>query len=45
MLRLAYLPEGPAMVGPMCCSPERAGLEVRFADLRIGDPIPRDLHL
>jgi uncharacterized protein len=47
MLRLAYLPEGaaPVMVGPMCCSPERAGLEVRFAGFRIGDPIPRDLHL
>jgi uncharacterized protein len=47
MLRLAYLPEraAPALVGPMCCSPERAGLEARFSDFRIGDPIPRDLHL
>ena len=46
MLRLAYLPErAAALVGPMCCSPERAGLEVRFADFRIGDPMPRDLHL
>jgi hypothetical protein len=45
MLRLAYLPErAAALVGPMCCSPERAGLEVRFADFRIGEPIPRDLH-
>ena len=35
----------PALVGPMCCSPERAGLEVRFADFRIGDPIARDLHV
>ena len=34
-LRLAYLPEGPAAVGPMCCSPERAGFEAWFADLRI----------
>jgi regulation of enolase protein 1 (concanavalin A-like superfamily) len=46
MLRLAYLPErAAALVGPMCCSPERAGLEVRFADFRIADPIARDLHL
>ena len=45
MLRLAYLPErATALVGPMCCSPERAGLEVRFADFRIGEPIPRALH-
>jgi regulation of enolase protein 1 (concanavalin A-like superfamily) len=45
MLRLAYLPAcDPALVGPMCCSPERAGLEVRFTEFRIGDPIPRDLH-
>jgi uncharacterized protein len=47
MLRLAYLPERPvpALIGPMCCSPERGGLEVRFTDFRIGEPIPRDLHL
>jgi hypothetical protein len=46
MLRLAYLPEqAAALVGPMCCSPERAGLEVRFAGFRIGEPIARDLHL
>jgi regulation of enolase protein 1 (concanavalin A-like superfamily) len=45
MLRLAYLPAGdPALVGPMCCSPERAGLEVQFTGFLIGDPIPRDLH-
>jgi uncharacterized protein len=45
MLRLAYLPaRDPALVGPMCCSPERAGLAVQFTDFRIADPIPRDLH-
>ncbi len=46
MLRLAYLPTGeaPALVGPMCCSPERAGFVARFWDFRIGDPIARDLH-
>ena len=33
MVRLAHFPEGiPAEVGPMCCSPSRAGLMVRFHD-------------
>ena len=47
MFRLAYLPEraAPALIGLMCCSPERAGLEVTFTDFRIGDPIPPDLHV
>jgi regulation of enolase protein 1 (concanavalin A-like superfamily) len=44
MLRLAYLPAGPALVGPMCCSPERAGFQARFRDFHLGDPIARDLH-
>ena len=46
MLRLAYLPEqpAPALVGPMCCSPERAGLEVRFAGFHVGPPVARPLH-
>ena len=46
MLRLAYLPtgDGPAMVGPMCCSPERAGLAARFWDFDLGAPIGCDLH-
>ena len=46
MLRLAYLPksDAPALVGPMCCSPERAGFEARFWDFHLGDPIARDLH-
>jgi regulation of enolase protein 1 (concanavalin A-like superfamily) len=45
MLRLAYLPTGaaPSLVGPMCCSPERAGFVARFWDFRVGDPIARDL--
>lgn len=30
MLRLAYLPPGPAAVGPMCCSPQRAGFAATF---------------
>ena len=31
-------------VGPMCCTPERAGLTVRFSEFRIGPPSDRDLH-
>ena len=46
MLRLTYLPSGdaPALIGPMCCSPERAGFQARFSDFRVTDPIARDLH-
>jgi len=40
MARLAHLPvDLPAMVGPMCCSPSREGLEVRFRDFRLGPPV------
>jgi regulation of enolase protein 1 (concanavalin A-like superfamily) len=45
MLRLAYLPmPETCLVGVMCCSPERAGFEVRFTDFTVGEPIPRNLH-
>lgn len=45
MVRLAHLPGGgEAMVGPMCCSPERAGFEVEFAGFRIGPVQARSLH-
>lgn len=44
MARLGYLPDGPAMVGPMACSPERAGFEVTFSDYSCGPAIPRALH-
>ena len=45
MLRLAFLPwRDPVAVGVMCCSPQRAGFEVSFHDLRIGPPIPAELH-
>lgn len=36
MLRLTWLPAGPAAVGPMLCTPKRAGLEVRFDAFTIG---------
>lgn len=32
------------LVGPMCCTPERGGLTVRFSDFRIGPPVVKDLH-
>jgi regulation of enolase protein 1 (concanavalin A-like superfamily) len=38
MLRLAWFPEGPARVGPMCCSPTRAGFRVRFQPLDVTEP-------
>jgi uncharacterized protein len=44
MARLAPFPAGPARVGPMACSPTRAGFAARFAEVRIGPPIARTLH-
>ncbi len=45
LLRLAAFPEAPTyQVGPMCCTPERAGLEVEFCDFRIGPALGKDLH-
>lgn len=44
LARLGYLKPGNATVGPMCCSPTRAGFEVTFADYSCGTPISRDLH-
>jgi len=34
MARLAPFPEGPASIGLMCCSPERAAFEAEFEGLR-----------
>jgi hypothetical protein len=28
----------------MCCTPERAGLVVRFTEFRLGPPLGRELH-
>ncbi|MEL0160580.1 MAG: DUF1349 domain-containing protein [Deltaproteobacteria bacterium] len=45
MARLGYLSMPlSVMVGPLCCSPERAGLKVDFDNLVIGPPIDRALH-
>lgn len=43
--RLAPFPHaGACRVGPMCCTPERAGLRVRFSDFRVGPPLAKALH-
>jgi regulation of enolase protein 1 (concanavalin A-like superfamily) len=45
MARLAYLnmPE-TVSVGPMCCSPQRAGFQVTFREWSLGAPISPVLH-
>lgn len=42
MLRLAFFPTGAATVGPMCCSPQRAGLEVEFRGFEVGAADPSE---
>jgi regulation of enolase protein 1 (concanavalin A-like superfamily) len=43
--RLANFPaDMPVRVGPMACSPERAGLVVRFLDFQLGPAIDDPLH-
>jgi len=38
-LRVAYFPpQAEVSAGPMCCSPSRAGLNVRFEPVRVGPP-------
>ena len=45
LVRLAPFPVADAYrVGPMCCSPTRAGLTVRFSDFRLSAPTGKDLH-
>jgi uncharacterized protein len=45
LMRLASFPQAATYrVGPMCCTPERAGLRVAFSDFRIGPPLHKDLH-
>jgi regulation of enolase protein 1 (concanavalin A-like superfamily) len=45
MLRLAPFPAAPRyLVGPMCCTPRRAGLEVAFSDFTLGPALGKDLH-
>ena len=45
LVRLAPFPEVASYrVGPMCCTPERAGLEVRFSEFRLQPPLGKALH-
>jgi regulation of enolase protein 1 (concanavalin A-like superfamily) len=48
LMRIAPFPQSDAnarwLIGPMCCTPERGGLEVRFSHFRIGPPVAKDLH-
>ena len=45
LVRLAPFPEARSyLVGPMCCTPERAGLQVRFSEFRLTPPLGKDLH-
>ncbi len=44
LMRLADFPEGPALFGPMCCSPERAGFRATFHSVRVGPPVEHPLH-
>jgi hypothetical protein len=39
LLRVAWFPpEAELIAGPMCCSPTREGLSVRFAQVQVGPP-------
>jgi len=44
LMRVADFPDGDATIGPMACSPERAGFEVAFTGFALGDPIGDPLH-
>lgn len=45
LVRLCPFPEAQHyLVGPMCCTPERAGLEVRFSEWQLGRALGKDLH-
>ncbi|CAH1642408.1 unnamed protein product [Spodoptera littoralis] len=47
LLRLCPLPlcaRGPCVVGPMCCTPTRQGLHVKFSNIKITVPADDILH-
>jgi len=45
LVRLSPFPRAPAYaVGPVCCTPERSGLQVRFSNFRVGAPSGKGLH-
>jgi regulation of enolase protein 1 (concanavalin A-like superfamily) len=45
LLRLSPFPRRMSyLVGPMCCTPERAGLEVKFSSFEVTSPNGKQLH-
>jgi regulation of enolase protein 1 (concanavalin A-like superfamily) len=45
LMRLCPFPVAKSYrVGPMCCTPERAGLPVVFSEFRVTEPTQKDLH-
>jgi regulation of enolase protein 1 (concanavalin A-like superfamily) len=45
LVRLSPFPKAHQyQVGPMCCTPQRAGLEVAFNEWRLGQALGKDLH-
>jgi regulation of enolase protein 1 (concanavalin A-like superfamily) len=45
LMRLAPFPKANSyLVGPMACTPERAGLKVAFSTFRLTAPLGKDLH-
>ena len=45
LARLSPFPRADSYaVGPMCCTPERAGLRVRFSEFTVGPAQERELH-
>ncbi len=45
LVRLAPFPQASSyLVGPMACTPQRAGLSVIFSDFQLTPPLGKDLH-
>lgn len=45
MIRLCQFPQAKTYkIGPMCCTPQRAGLRVTFSQWLLRPPLIRDLH-
>ena len=44
MRRAPFAKNSSYLVGPMACTPERAGLEVVFSEFRVTPPLGKDLH-
>jgi regulation of enolase protein 1 (concanavalin A-like superfamily) len=44
LMRVADFPDGPALLGPMACSPSRGGFRARFLGLSVGPVAADPLH-